>query len=62
MKFFAVYVGNLPFLLQILDLVPFLAHLYFEGKLPVTLSHIPASILLCIGLQGQSISYIEVVS
>lgn len=47
-------------LLQIFDLVPILANLYFEGRIPVTLSYAQASVLLCIGLQGQNISYIEV--
>lgn len=46
--------------LQILDLVPKLTYLYFCRKLPVTLSYAQASILLCIGLQNQDISYIEV--
>lgn len=48
------------FLLQILDLVPILTHVYFQEKLPVTLSYVQASILLCIGLQNQNFSYIEV--
>jgi len=45
---------------QILDLVPILTHLYFQEKLPVELSALQASVLLCIGLQNQDISYIEV--
>ncbi|XP_039686027.1 RNA cytidine acetyltransferase 1 [Medicago truncatula] len=44
----------------ILDLVPILTHLYFQEKLPVELSALQASVLLCIGLQNQDISYIEV--
>jgi len=46
--------------LQILDIVPILARLYFQGKLPVTLSYVPASILLCVGLQQRNITFIEV--
>lgn len=48
------------FFWQILDLVPILARLYFEEKLPVKLSYVQASVLLCIGLQNQNISYIQV--
>lgn len=48
------------FVRQILDLVPTLTHLYFQEKLPVRLSHVQACVLLCIGLQNQNISYIEV--
>ncbi|KAL9329702.1 hypothetical protein ACSQ67_004705 [Phaseolus vulgaris] len=43
----------------ILDLVPTLTRLYFQQKLPVTVSYAQASVLLCIGLQNQNISYIE---
>jgi hypothetical protein len=47
---------------QILDLVPALSHLYFQEKIPVTLSHAQACVLLCTGLQNQDISHIEVCS
>lgn len=59
-KLLIVYVANLCILLQILDLVPILTRLYFKGKLPVTMSYAQASVLLCIGLQGQSFTYVEV--
>lgn len=55
-----IQMSNILFVLQILDLVSTLSHLYFQEKLPVTLSYAQASILLCIGLQNQDISYIEV--
>lgn len=55
-----ICVSNLFFTLQILDLVPILVHQYFQEKIPVTLSYAQASVLLCIGLQNQNISYIEV--
>ncbi|TKY48332.1 N-acetyltransferase protein [Spatholobus suberectus] len=42
----------------ILDLVPILARLYFEEKLAVKLRYDQASVLLCLGLQNQNISYI----
>lgn len=45
---------------QILDLVPRLAHLYFQEKLPVTLSYVQAAVLLYIGMLGQDISCIQV--
>ncbi|KAE7998202.1 hypothetical protein FH972_002768 [Carpinus fangiana] len=59
MKRLEAYTNNLADFHLILDLVPTLAHLYFKGKLPVTMSYAQASVLLCIGLQGQNISYIE---
>ncbi|KAG5041233.1 hypothetical protein AAZX31_05G172800 [Glycine max] len=59
MKRLEAYVDNLADFHLILDLVPTLAHLYFQEKLPVTLSYAQASVLLCIGLQNQNISYIE---
>lgn len=45
---------------QIIDLVPRLAHLFFQEKLPVTLSHVQAAVLLYIGMLGQDISGIQV--
>ena len=44
----------------ILDLVPRLAHLYFQEKLPVTLSYVQAVVLLYIDMLGQDISCIHV--
>ncbi|XP_061972312.1 RNA cytidine acetyltransferase 1-like isoform X2 [Populus nigra] len=54
-----VYTGNLADFHLILDIVPILARLYFRGKLPVTLSYVSASILLCVGLQQRNITFIE---
>ncbi|KAL5152609.1 RNA cytidine acetyltransferase 1 [Glycine soja] len=61
MKRLKAYVSNFAdFNLHlILDLVPILARLYFEEKLPVKLSYVQASVLLCIGLQNHNILYIE---
>ncbi|CAL9001205.1 unnamed protein product [Prunus brigantina] len=59
MKRLGAYTSNLADFHMILDLVSTLSHLYFQEKLPVTLSYAQASILLCIGLQNQDISYIE---
>lgn len=53
-------ISSLHFKLQILDIVPILARLYFLEKLPVTLSYAQASVLLCMGLQAKDISAIEV--
>ncbi|XP_062097838.1 RNA cytidine acetyltransferase 1-like [Humulus lupulus] len=53
------YTSNLADYHMILDLVPKLTRLYFHEKLPVSLSAAQASILLCIGLQNQDVSYIE---
>lgn len=59
MKRLEAYVDNLADFHLILDLVPTLTRLYFQQKLPVTVSYAQASVLLCIGLQNQNISYIE---
>ncbi|KAI4345160.1 hypothetical protein L6164_012312 [Bauhinia variegata] len=59
MKRLEAYVDNLADFHLILDFVPILAHLYYQGKLPVTLSYAQASVLLCMGLQNQNVSYIE---
>ncbi|KAM7275422.1 hypothetical protein ACFE04_017288 [Oxalis oulophora] len=53
------YTDNLVDFHLITDFVPTLAQLYFRGKLPVSLSSVQASVLLCFGLQGQNLSYIE---
>ncbi|KAI8541121.1 hypothetical protein RHMOL_Rhmol08G0037700 [Rhododendron molle] len=44
---------------EVIHLVPGLAGCYFEEKLPVTLSHLEASVLLCMGLQQLDIACIE---
>ncbi|XP_034692554.1 RNA cytidine acetyltransferase 1 [Vitis riparia] len=59
MKRLEAYTNNLADFHMILDLVPILVHQYYQEKLPVTLSYAQASVLLCIGLQNQNISYIE---
>ncbi|KAL6993075.1 hypothetical protein U1Q18_011194 [Sarracenia purpurea var. burkii] len=53
------YTNNLADFRSIWDLVPELARQYFQEKLPVTLSYAQVSVLLCIGLQNQDISYVE---
>ncbi|XP_022741678.1 RNA cytidine acetyltransferase 1-like [Durio zibethinus] len=53
------YTNNLIDYLSICDLVSILAHLYFQEKIPVTLSYVQASILFCMGLQNQDVSYVE---
>ncbi|KAL1326891.1 hypothetical protein HN51_037015 [Arachis hypogaea] len=59
MKRLEAYVENLADFHLILDIVPTITHLFFQEKIPVTLSYAQASVLLCIGLQNQNISYIE---
>ncbi|KAL0345068.1 UNVERIFIED_CONTAM: RNA cytidine acetyltransferase 1 [Sesamum radiatum] len=44
---------------KVRNLVPLLAQLYFQEKLPISLSHLQASILLCMGLQLHDVTYIE---
>ncbi|KAL6219975.1 hypothetical protein ACLB2K_007733 [Fragaria x ananassa] len=60
-SFYAVrfLLGHSSEISEILDLVRTISDLYFQEKLPVTLSYAQASILLCIGLQSRDISYIE---
>lgn len=53
------YTNNLADYHLILDLVPCLAHLYFEEKIPASLSYSQAAILLCMGLQNHDIDYVE---
>eukprot|EP00268_Persea_americana_P066419 TRINITY_DN9034_c1_g1_i1.p1 TRINITY_DN9034_c1_g1~~TRINITY_DN9034_c1_g1_i1.p1 ORF type:complete len:1032 (+),score=211.38 TRINITY_DN9034_c1_g1_i1:177-3272(+) len=59
MKRLESYTNNLADYHLILDLVPVLAHLYFQEKLPVTLSSVQASVLLCMGLQNRDVTYVE---
>lgn len=59
MKRLQAYVDNLADFRLILDLVPVLSHLYFQERVPVSLSYAQASVLLCVGLQNRDISYIE---
>ncbi|KAF7840044.1 RNA cytidine acetyltransferase 1 isoform X1 [Senna tora] len=59
MKRLEAYVDNLADFHLILDFLPILAHLYFQEKIPVTLSYVQASVLLCMGLQNQNVSYME---
>ncbi|KAJ9177703.1 hypothetical protein P3X46_012893 [Hevea brasiliensis] len=54
-----VYTENLADFHLILDIVQILARLYFQGKLPITMSYVQASVLLCIGFQHQNITYME---
>ncbi|KAL0426835.1 UNVERIFIED_CONTAM: RNA cytidine acetyltransferase 1 [Sesamum latifolium] len=44
---------------KVRNLVPLLAQLYFQEKLPISLSYLQASILLCMGLQLHDVTYIE---
>lgn len=53
------YIDGLIDYTRIVDIHPYLADLYFQEKLPVSLSYAQASVLLCIGLLRQDISYIE---
>ncbi|GAB4848312.1 hypothetical protein Ancab_002979 [Ancistrocladus abbreviatus] len=59
MKRLQAYTDNLADFCLIRDAVPILARLYFQEKLPITLSYLQASVLLCMGLQQQDISYME---
>lgn len=57
MRRLEAYVNNLADHHLISDLKLPLAHLYFQEKLPVSLSPTQASVLLCMGLQNQDASY-----
>lgn len=52
------YTSHLTEFHMILDLLPIIAHQYFQEKLPVPLSYVQASILLCMGLQNQNVTCI----
>ncbi|MCL7037593.1 hypothetical protein MKW94_023735 [Papaver nudicaule] len=53
------YTSGLVDVNMILDLLPTLARKYFREKLPITLSPVQASLLLCTGLQNQDITSAE---
>ncbi|KAH7686431.1 tRNA(Met) cytidine acetyltransferase protein [Dioscorea alata] len=59
MKRLEAYTNNHVDYHMILDLVPILAHQYFQEKIPMTLTPVQASVLFCIGMQNQDISYIK---
>ncbi|XP_068651876.1 RNA cytidine acetyltransferase 1-like [Aristolochia californica] len=59
MKRLEAYTNNLADYHMILDIAPILAHQYFQGNIPVTLTPVQASILLCLGLQNQDLTYVE---
>ncbi|KAJ4970584.1 hypothetical protein NE237_003683 [Protea cynaroides] len=59
MKRLEAYTNNLVDFHMILDLLPLIVHQFFQEKLPVNLSYAQASVLLCMGLQNQSVTYIE---
>ncbi|KAK9670526.1 hypothetical protein RND81_13G207500 [Saponaria officinalis] len=59
MKLLQSYTDNLSDYTLIKHLVPVLSHLYFQERIPVKVSYVQASILLCFGLQNQDITYIE---
>jgi N-acetyltransferase 10 len=52
----------MPLVLQILDLVPILAHQYFSEKLPVSLHGAQAAVLFCMGLQDKDVGILKVSS
>jgi len=59
MKRLESYTNNLADYHLTLDLVPPLAYLYFEERLPASLSYSQAAILLAMGLQNHDIGYVE---
>eukprot|EP00252_Welwitschia_mirabilis_P011487 TRINITY_DN25743_c0_g1_i2.p1 TRINITY_DN25743_c0_g1~~TRINITY_DN25743_c0_g1_i2.p1 ORF type:complete len:908 (-),score=163.33 TRINITY_DN25743_c0_g1_i2:567-3083(-) len=59
MKRLESYADNLVDYHLILDLVPSLARLYFEGRLSTSLSYTQAAILLAMGLQNRDINNVE---
>ncbi|XP_037495465.1 RNA cytidine acetyltransferase 1 isoform X2 [Jatropha curcas] len=44
---------------KVMHLLPLFAYYYFDEKLPIQLSHLQASLLLCMGLQLQSLTDIQ---
>ncbi|KAI7984542.1 RNA cytidine acetyltransferase 2 [Camellia lanceoleosa] len=58
-KLLEAYTNNRKDYGQVRPLVPILAQCYFQEKLPITLSYLQASVLLCMGLQVQDITDIK---
>ncbi|KAL5703564.1 hypothetical protein ACHQM5_022097 [Ranunculus cassubicifolius] len=59
MKRLETYTNNLADFHLILDLLPKIAYQYFQERIPVSLTITQASILLCMGLKNQDLSYME---
>ncbi|KAK4391830.1 RNA cytidine acetyltransferase 1 [Sesamum angolense] len=59
MRLLEAYTSGLKDYGKVRNLVPLLAQLYFQEKLPISLSYLEASILLSMGLQLHDITYIE---
>ncbi|XP_078169083.1 RNA cytidine acetyltransferase 1-like [Carex rostrata] len=59
MKRLEAYTNNLVDFHMILDLVPMLAHRYFQEKMPVTLNGVQGAILLCMGLQNKDLTAVK---
>ncbi|KAJ4768261.1 RNA cytidine acetyltransferase [Rhynchospora pubera] len=59
LKRLEAYTHNLVDFHMILDLVPILAHQYFQEKIPVMLSAVQGSILLYMGLQNKDVTSIK---
>ncbi|XP_071931337.1 RNA cytidine acetyltransferase 1-like isoform X3 [Coffea arabica] len=59
LKLLEAYANNRKEYTKVRDMVPLLAQCYFQEQLPVTLSYLQASILLCMGLQLHDVTYIE---
>ncbi|KAI3992686.1 hypothetical protein MKX01_008008 [Papaver californicum] len=53
------YTSRLVDFNMILDLLPILDRKYFREKIPVALSPVQASLLLCMGLQNQDLTLVE---
>ncbi|ESQ44276.1 hypothetical protein EUTSA_v10005765mg [Eutrema salsugineum] len=53
------YTNNMTDFNLVYDICKTLAHLYFQEKLPVSLSYVQASVLLCLGLQESEFSSVE---
>ncbi|KAJ4896110.1 UPF0202 protein [Raphanus sativus] len=54
-----VFTNNMTDFNLVYDICKTLAHQYFEKKIPVSLSYVQASVLLCLGLQESEFSSIE---
>ncbi|KMT04511.1 hypothetical protein BVRB_8g181730 isoform C [Beta vulgaris subsp. vulgaris] len=59
LKLLEAYKNNCKDYGKVKHLLPLFAHHYFMEKLPVTLSHVEASLLLSMGLQLHDITYIQ---
>ncbi|GAB4850393.1 hypothetical protein Ancab_029698 [Ancistrocladus abbreviatus] len=59
LKLLEAYTNNHKDYGKVKHLMPLLAYYYFDEKFPINLTHVEASLLLCMGLQLHDVAYIK---